>query len=157
MTLAEFSILVDAPTKWVLNTHALLKLPRHYTVRDAERLALVRILSRDFGVALPRARELADNALQPSGGPHEKSEIVRLVVDLPRLRAAVSTRLSRLGAHYARRRAGRKPKRAAALTAAKRHGLDVSLLQANLARRPVERLRQLDAMAAFRSAVRRLT
>jgi hypothetical protein len=157
MTLAEFSILVDAPTKWVLNTHALLGLARHYTVEDAQRLALVRILNRDVGVALPRARELAENALQPSAGRHEESGVVRLVVDLPRLRAAIATRLSQLGAHYARRRAGRKPKRASALTAAKRHGLDVSLLQANLARRPVERLRQLDAMVAFRSAVRRVT
>jgi hypothetical protein len=157
MTLAEFAILVDAPTKWVLNTHALLGLARQYGVEDAERLALVRILNRDFGVALPRALELAENALQPSARRHEESEIVQLVVDLPRLRAAIATRLSQLAAHYARRRAGRKPKRAAALTAAKRYGLDVSLLQANLARRPVERLRQLDAMVAFRSAVRRVT
>jgi hypothetical protein len=157
MTLGEFSILVDAPTKWVLNTHALLGLARHYTVESAERLALVRILNRDFGVALPRALERAENALQPSASQREESEVVRLMVDLPRLRAAIATRLSQLGVHYARRRAGRKPKRASALTAAKRYGLDVSLLQANLARRPVERLRQLDAMAAFRSAVRRLT
>jgi hypothetical protein len=86
------------------------------------------------------------------------SEIVSVAIDVHRLRAAVATRRSQLATMPQRRRAGRKPRRPSnALTAAREHGLDVSLLQANLQRTPSARLRQLDAMAAFTSRVRRKT
>ena len=155
MTLTEFSIVVDAPPKWVLNTHAILRLGPDYTLEAAERLALIRILNQDFDIALPRARELAESALRTSSGPHARAGIADLTIDVPRLRAAVSTRRSQVATHHAPRRAGRKPKRTAPLTAARRYGIDLTLLQANLWRQPVERLRQLDGMVAFSQAVRR--
>jgi len=73
-----------------------------------------------------------------------------------RLRAAVATRRSQLATMHHSRRAGRKPKPASsAIEAARRYGLDVTLLQANLARSPKVRLRQLDGMAALPTLVRR--
>ena len=157
MTLAEFSVVVDAHPKWVLNTRAILGLTGDYTVEAAEDLALVRALNRDFGIVLPRASELAASALHPVAGVSVPSGFADLVIDVGRLRAAVATRLSLLSTHHAARRVGRKPRRMAPLAAAKRHGLDVTLLRANLVLSPAERLRQLDAMASFRSRVRRVT
>ena len=156
MTLAEFSILVGAPPKWVLNTRAILGLDSGYTVEAAEKLALVCALNRDFGIALPRTIDLASDALRPVAAPSAPRGFADLVIDVVRLRAAIATRLSLLSAHHQARRAGRKPRRTAPLAAAKRHGLDLTLLGANLALSPVERLRQLDAMASFRTRVRRV-
>ncbi|HZI29119.1 MAG TPA: hypothetical protein VFD64_13210 [Gemmatimonadaceae bacterium] len=154
MTLAEFATLVDAPAKWVLNTNALLGLDARYTLEGAERLALIRVLNRVFSIALPRALELATTALHSPAGAREESGVVQLLVDVPRLRAAIATRRSQLATQHAPRRAGRKPGRVAPIAAAKRYGLDVTLLQANLERHPSERLRQLDGMMAFSKAVR---
>jgi hypothetical protein len=153
MTLAEFATLVDAPTKWVLNTNALLGFDAQYKLEDAEHLALIRVLNRDFSIALPRALELARTVLQ-STGQGDESGIVQLLVDVTRLRAAIATRRSQLATQHAPRRAGRKPGRVAPIAAAKRYGLDITLLQDNLTRRPIERLRQLDGMMAFSKAVR---
>ena len=158
MTLAQFAILVDAPAKWVLNTNALLALGSRYTLEGAERMALLRILNRDFGIVLPKALELANIVLQSSEGEAEEAVgIVRLLVDLPRLRAAIATRRALLATQHAPRRAGRKGRRSAPIAAARRYGIDVTLLQANLARSPTQRLRQLDGMVAFSSQFRRLT
>lgn len=157
MTLAEFSIVVDAPPKWVLNTRAILGLDSEYTVEAAEQLALVRALNRDFGIALPRAIDLAAKALRPVDGASAPPGFANLVIDVVRLRVAIATRLSLLSTQHASRRAGRKPRRAAPLSAAKRHGVDVTLLRANLALSPAARLRQLDAMVSFRTRVRRVT
>jgi hypothetical protein len=156
MTLAEFAILVDAPAKWVLNTNALLGFDARYTLEGAERMALVRVLNREFSIALPRALELADIALHASAPKRDEYGVVRFLVDVPRLRAALATRRSQLANQHTRRRAGRKPGRVAPIAAAKRYGLDVTLLQANLERHPTERLRQLDGMMAFSKAVRRV-
>ena len=156
MTLTEFAMVVDATPKWVLNTHALLGQGLDYTLEAAERLALIRILNRDFDIPLPRARELTDSSLHPAAGTHERIGIAGLTVDLPRLRAAIATRRAQVATQHEPRRAGRKPKRAAPLAAARRYGIDLTLLQANLWRQPVERLRQLDGMVAFSQAVRRM-
>lgn len=154
MRLAEFALLVDAPTKWVLNARALLRDVSVYSVEAAERMALMRELNRDFGMDLQRARAIADQALGTSD-VREPGGVVRLVVDIPRLRSAIATRMSQLKIQHQRRRAGRKPKRIAAIMAAKRYGIDVTLLQANLMRTHAERLRQLDGMVAFTTALRR--
>ena len=156
MTLTEFAILVDSPPKWVLNTHAILGLSPEYTLEAAERLALIRILNRDLDIALLRARDLADSVLRGSPGTHETTGIAALAVDLPRLRAAISTRRSQVATQHSPRRAGRKPRRTAPLKAARTYGIDLTLLQANLWRHPVDRLRQLDGMVAFSQAVRRM-
>ena len=159
MTLAEFALLVDARPKWVLNTRAILGSGVRYTVAVAERLALARVLNRDLSIPLPRVWELAGEALASGGKSFEFTAgdgTATLAIDLNRLRAAVATRRSLFAEMPARRRVGRKPKRAAnPLVAARNYGLDVTLLQANLARHPSVRLRQLDDMAAFRSRVHR--
>ena len=163
MTLAEFALLVDASPKWVLNTRAVLGPAIRYSLAVAERLALARLLNRDLAILLPRAWTLAGEAVAKPPGPSGRVEFpagdgtLNLSVDLKLLRSAIATRRSQIANMPVRQRAGRKPKRDAALSAAKRYGLDVSLIEANLARPPVERLRQLDAMAAFRIAVRRVT
>ena len=160
MVLGDFSLLVDAPPKWVLNTRAILGLGMRYSIAVAERLALVRVLNRDLSVPLPKAWELAGSALLQ--GASDTVEFaagdgtVTVVVDLYRLRAAVAVRRAELAIMSPRRRAGRKPGRSSdPLAAAEHYGLDIGLLKANLARQPDERLRQLDAMASFRSRVRR--
>ena len=161
MTLSDFALLVDAPPKWVLNTRAVLGSGVCYSVPIAERLALVRVLNRDLGIALPRAWSLAGAALlRPVG----QSEVVSVVAGDGSVTVAIDViayrRPLRRAVHnsqlQAPRRAGRKPRRSSnPVSAAQRHGLDVSLLQANLKRSPSERLRQLDAMASFSSRVRR--
>ena len=164
MTLADFAVLVDASPKWVLNTRAVLGPGIRYTVAVAERLSLVRTLNRDLAISLPRAWALAGEALARTPDPSGLVNFVagdgtaNLTIDIDRLCSAISTRRSLLTTMPPGRRVGRKPKRRSnPLTAARRYGLDVTLLQANLSRHPAERLRQLDAMAAFRSRVRRMT
>lgn len=105
---------------------------------------------------------MAGEVLRTTPGPSglvdlpAEDGIVKLSVDVQRLRAAIATRRSLLVTMPSRRRAGRKPKRQAnPVTVASRYGLDVTLLQANLGRGHAERLRQLDGMAAFSKNVRR--
>lgn len=162
MTLADFALLVNASPKWVLNTRAVLGPGIRYTVPVAERLALVRLLNRDFAITLPRAWALAGEALSktpdPSGVVECPAEdgIVSVSVDVQRLRAAIAVRRSLLTTMPRRRRAGRKPERQSnALAAAQRYGFDVTLWQANFMRTPAERLGQLDGMMAFSQNVRR--
>lgn len=155
MKLAEFAVLVDAPPKWVLNARALLGESGNYAMAAAERFALIRELNRDFGIELQQARVIADRALASADDVALHRGVVSLHIDFPRLRSAIATRRSQLGTLHERRRAGRKPKRIAPITAAKRYGLDITLLRANLMRTPAERLRQLDGMMAFKSAVKR--
>ena len=162
MTLADFALLVNASPKWVLNTRAVLGPGIRYTTAVAERLALARLLNRAFEIPMPRAWTLAGEALRTTPGPSGLIEfpaeygIVKLSVDVQRLRAAIATRRSLLVTMPPRRRAGRKPKRQAnPITAATRYGIDVTLLQANLGRGHAERLRQLDGMATCRTHVRR--
>jgi hypothetical protein len=155
MRLAEFAVLVDAPPKWVLNARALLGEAGSYALAAAERFALIRELNRDFSMELRQARAIADEALASPHNPGESAGVVRLHIDIPRLRSAIAARASQLGTLHVRRRAGRKPKRIAPIAAAKRYGIDVTLLQANLMRTHAERLRQLDGMVAFTAALRR--
>jgi hypothetical protein len=160
MVLADFSLLVDAPPKWVLNTRAVLGAGVRYSLAVAERLALARVLNRDLAIPLPKAWELAGSALGPVASDTVEftagDGTVTVIVDLYRLRAALAVRRAELATMSPRRRAGRKPRRTSdALAAAERYGLDIGLLKANLTRSPDERLRQLDAMGSFRSRVRR--
>jgi hypothetical protein len=157
MTLAEFSILVHADPKWVLNARALLRDSEPYSETAAERLAIIRTLHADFGIPLGRADALAEHAL-------ESGEVVRIPsldetavveIDVGRIRAAIATRSSQLATMHSPRRPGRPRTAVTPVRSAKRHGLDIGLLKSNLARTPEARLRQLDAMVAFRSRVRR--
>jgi hypothetical protein len=84
--------------------------------------------------------------------------IITLSVDVQRLLAAIATRRAQLANLSATRRAGRKAARPSdALAAARDYGVDVTLLEANLQRNVLERIRQLDAMMAFSQNVRRVS
>lgn len=157
MTLAEFSLLVNAPPKWVLNTRALLGDEEPYSAAAAVRLAIVRTLNTDFGIPLAKASKLAENAIDAGDVASIRSVdgTAALEIDVARIRAAVVTRSSRLTTMHSPRRPGRPRKTVRPVRAAELFGLDIGLLKSNLARTPEARLRQLDAMVSFRSRVRR--
>ena len=75
-----------------------------------------------------------------------------------RLMASFNVRLAELRESYAPMMRGRPRTRSVdALAVAADWGLDISLIRDNLRMSPSERLRQLDAMHAFASVVRRAT
>ena len=163
MVLAELAMLAGAEPKWVLNAAASLRVPVRYTLAFAQRLAIARELHMATGMPMPRAWELAGRALQhrpvqgkPFGVADTRDGLVSVEVDVWRILAAVNVRCAQLATMGAGRQRGPRPKRRDPVRAAERHGLDPSLLRANLARTPAERLRQLDAMVAFRRRVRRV-
>ena len=163
MTLSQLALLVGADPKWVLNAAAVVPMPKRYTVPLARRLALARAIQTELGVPLPRAYAVAGQALRRyTGGaarvtlPARGDGAVEVKVDVHRVLAAMTVRMSQLETLYAPRRRGPRPAAPRDhVQAAADHGIDVSLLQANLRRTPAERLRQLDAMAAFAGSVRR--
>lgn len=168
MTLGQFSLLLNVEPKWLLNVAATLGGSLRYTLPAAKRLAVTQALNEALGVPIPKAHELAGKILAryekdrlpvmlfSDGRPGGLGDAVDTRVDVYRILAAVYAGLSRLRTSYAPRRRGR-PARARhdPVRAAARYGLDVTLLSANLARTPAERLRQLDAMAAFGRRIRR--
>jgi hypothetical protein len=166
MTLQQFAILVGAEPKWVLNTLAALPsgVGKRYTSRMADRLAVMRAIVRASGISIPRAYRLAGDALRAyRHGDHVATlspapgELAAVRVEVGRILAAVSARLSFLITTFEPARRGRKPAPPRdAIAAAAAYGLDFSLLRENLVRTPAERLRRLDGMAKFRSRVRRV-
>lgn len=161
MTLGEFAYLLDADPKWVLNVAAGLPGGLRYTVPAARRLAVARALQEATAMPMSRAYLIAADVLRRFDGTESPVAVpaedapVAIMIDVYRILAAVYTGLSRLRTMYApgvrgRRAAGRDPVARAAA-----HGLDLSLLRSNLQRSKEQRLRQLDAMATFRSNVRR--
>jgi hypothetical protein len=163
VTLAEFACLLDVHPKWVQNAAAALGGSLRYTLPAAQRLAVARALAETAGTPLPRAWELAGRVLREFDGSSEPVRVsdgispVDVTVDVYRILAAVNVGLSRLRTTYEPRRRGRPARaRRDPVRAAEAHGLDLSLLSANLRRTPAERLRQLDAMADFRRRARRV-
>jgi hypothetical protein len=162
VTLGEFASLLDVDPKWLQNTAAALGRPIPYTVASAQRVAIARALIDTLGSPFPRAYEMADDILRRYDGSEQPVTIanddatVTASIDVYRLLAAVNTGLSRVQVMYEPRRRGRPAQaRQDPLTRAQEYGLDLTLLDANLRRTPAERLRQLDAMVAFRQRVRR--
>jgi hypothetical protein len=161
MTLADLARLLDADPKWVLNTLAVLgRRPGRYSQALARRLAVTRALHLATGMPLGHAFALAAKALRVGGTAPvtvpTKEPHVTITTDLPRLLSALSVRYSLLRTTLAPRRRGRPARqRRDAVTAAREWGLDTSLLMDNLRKTPQERLRQLDAMAAFARSVSR--
>lgn len=162
MTLAELALLAGASPKWVLNAAAAVPVPRRYSVDVARRLAVTRAIQSATGATLPRAWVSAADALNRYRGddapvtlaPHATDAVV-VTVDIGRLLNEVRVRHSQLNSMYAPRQRGRRPRRRDPIEAAAEYGLDVSLLRANLGRSVTQRVRQLDAMVAFRRNVRR--
>jgi hypothetical protein len=163
MTLSELALLVGATPKWLLNAAAVVPMPKRYTLDLARRLVVARALQDATGVQLPRAYRAAADVLSRYGGndaavtlaPND-SGAVRVQVDVHRLLSETNVRLSQLNTmHAPGRRGPRRAVRRDAIRAAAEYGLDISLLRANLARTPAQRLAQLDGMVAFRQGVKR--
>lgn len=156
MTLAEVAHLTGAPPKWVLNTLAALGRPRRYSEDLARRLAVGRVIHAATGVTLVQSLRMAAQVLglrrssAASVIPLAPDSEVTLVVDLHRILSSFNIRYSVLRTTFAPRQRGRPAaRRRNRLRAASEWGLDLTLLAGNLAKTPAQRLRQLDAMAAF--------
>ncbi len=163
MTLAELALVVGVPPKTLLNAAAVLETPARYTLPLARRLAVALAIQQEAGVPLPRAWDMAAEALRrfgTAGGvvtvTGDPAAVVAVQVDVYRILAAVNVRLAQLRTMYAPRRRGRRAEPVDPLVRATAHGLDLSLLRANLRRSPKQRLAQLDAMQDFRRRVRRV-
>jgi hypothetical protein len=163
MELREFATVVGAEPKWVLNALTSLALCQRYDITSAIRLMTLREIQREFAVPLARALEMADQALtkwRASGGSPvvvgANDTSVTLQIDIHRMLSAMYTRQSVVLTSPSLRAAGRPVKqnhdRLAAATA---WGIDLGLLADSLRKTPAQRLRQLDAMVAFRAGVRR--
>jgi hypothetical protein len=134
MTLTEFSAVVEAPSKWVLNARALLGITAPYSLAAAEHLAIIRLLNTGFDIPLAAAGDFARQALGASGVTRisPADGLVTMMIDVERIRAAVVTRAATVSNTYAPRRPGRRPRRSRQpITSAKQHGIDIGLLKAN--------------------------
>lgn len=160
MTLGEFAYLLAVDPKWVQNAAAALGGLR-FSLPVARRLAVARALIQTLETPLPRAYALAARMLRSYPGgrapvslslPEDPS--VTVTIDVYRVLSGVSAGMSRLRTQFAPRRRGRPANLRDPIRAAEAYGLDLGLLRSNLRLTPVERLRQLDAMAEFRRRVR---
>ena len=162
---SQFATAVQADEKWVENTARTLGLRLKYTPDEARRMGLVRLLTREFGIPVNRAAELAGDALRhppetrvlPLAASPESA--ATLVIDLARYHSTFAAALSAALHHGGPRRRGRQaPRRRMrgrnAVAAAEAHGVDVSLLREALKRPPADRLERLDANSEFLRALR---
>lgn len=166
MTRAQFAAAIGAPEKWVHNAAAALGGPVRYTPANARRLAVARAIQ----TAVPVALRVADRWGVAALAGARRGALVEVVpvagavgvtIDLSHILSVFTARLGQ-ALHDEPRTRGRRPHRPAggrvtgrdARARAKANGLDVSLIDANLRRSPAERLRLLDANAAFLAAVR---
>ena len=158
MTLGEFAYLLNVDAKWVQNVAASLGGRMRYTLRTAQRLAVARALADALGASMPQAYAAAGDVLRRYDGSRQPVRVsedeapVVVTLDVYRVLAVVNTGLSRLRTSYAPRRRGRPAGARDPIAAAAEHGLDTTLLAANLRRTPAERLRQLDGMLDFPAA-----
>lgn len=150
MTVAQFSIAVGADVVWIANTRRLLKLGRARSLVMARRLTLVRVLHAELGLGLVESNAAGERAL------HDGEKLIRtsrdgsleLSLDLDRFESTFIASLSAARTLGAPRRRGRPPTAERdPLKAAVAFGIDLSLLRWNLAQRPADRLRSLDANA----------
>jgi len=160
MTLGEFATIVGATPRWVQNARAILSVRTRYAIEDAKRLGLTRVLAEATGMPLTRAYRAAADALGAWPGAHEWSEengdgSVRVVVDVERYLSGFAARLSRSRNYYAERQRGRPAVRVRdAVEAARKYGVDITLLQENLKLTPGELLRRNDENVRFLKGLR---
>ena len=164
MTRAQFAVAVRADEKWIENAARLLGKRFRFSLEESVWLGLVRMLSQEVQLPLSRAADLADEALglrsdQEVVVGHSDQNSSGVFIDMPRFRsshaAASSVALTLGGPRRRGRRAARSRKRADALAAAQRYGVDIDLLREGLKLSPAERLEQLDANAAFVRSIRK--
>jgi len=164
MTLAELAQLLDVEPKRVLNTMTALRRPRRYSIELARRLAVTFAIHEATGVPLVRGFAQAEQALRSYQGGEAPVVIptddcdVGLLVDIRRILSSFSVRLSVLRTTFVPRQRGRPSSwQRDALQAASYWGTDLTLLADNLSKTVEQRVRQLDAMAAFARGVHRLS
>ena len=164
MTLAELAQLLDVDSKWVLNTMAALHRPRRYSLALARRLAVTLAVHEATRVPVVRSFALAEQGLRAYQGGEARVIVLTVdsdagfVLDIHRILSSFSVRLSVLRTTFAPRQRGRPfSRRRDPLEAASDRGIDLTLLTDNLAKTAEQRLRQLDAMAAFARGVHRLS
>jgi len=164
MTARQTAIAAGADLKWLTNSAALLRRPIRYTPHSARWWGLVRILTGKLGLSLKAAADAATARLghadsrSPVRASTDPSGAASLVVDLPRYDSIFLANLSRALLHETPRRRGRTKDPIAgreAVSAAKRYGIDLGLIQASLDRTPAKRLALLEENAAFVRAARR--
>ena len=163
MTLAEFAHVLAVDRKWILNALAALDLPADYSLALARRLAVMRAIHEATGIALLPSFALAERGLGAYEGDEAlvvvrtDGDSVTLTLDIHRILSSFSVRLSTLRTIFAPRQRGRPSSRLDPLEAAADWGTDLTLIAHNLAKTAAERIRQLDAMAAFAHGVQRLS
>jgi hypothetical protein len=152
MTLGRFAVAVGASPRWVLNALTRLRVPRRYDEPLARRLALAKTLHDSTGFTLPGAWETAKRILGEADyfkdWQYESGDgLVTVRLDLPRFFTNYQVRLSAAqGSHAAPKRRGRAPsRRGSAIERALAYGIDVTLLDTQLAQAPAQRVRELDA------------
>jgi len=164
VTRSQFALAARADEKWVENTARTLGHRLRYSVDEARWLGLVHVLTRDLGMSIQRASTIATAALQLD--PATRALRLRLsergeasvALDLARYHSAFAAALSAALNLGGPRRAGRPThpdRRDDPVAVATEHGIDMSLVRSGLRRTRAERLRQLDANAAFLRSVRR--
>lgn len=165
MTLAEFSHLLSARPKWVLNTLKAVNADGRYTMDMARQLTVARAVHEAAAVPMAESLAFARRALRAPcvlSSPvavrlADDDDDVALTVDVYRLLSSLHVRLADLRESFAPRARGRpRMRRVSALRAAEEWGLDLSLIRDNLSKTPTERVRQLDAMGQFTRDARRV-
>ena len=165
MTLTQFAHLVGVDAKWVLNAAAALGLRRPYSLELAREMTMARVIHDDLGVPIGRAMAFSRDALRQFNGERSPVSVttgrdgdVALTVDVYRALASLYVRLANVRTSYEQRARGRPVTRHRdPIEHAREWGIDVSLLQHNLALTQEQRIRQLDSMAAFSRDVQRLS
>jgi hypothetical protein len=160
MTLGQFATAAGAPPRWVQNARAQLRLRGKYSEESAKRLGLARTLCDATGMPLQRAYPLARKALaewpEVRQWVHAAADgVAGININTERYLATFAVRLSLAQSAYTERARGpRTPNPRNAIAAAIKHGVDITLLEANLKLAPTERLCQMDEMSEFLRSAR---
>ena len=162
MTLGQFAVAVGASPRWVLNALTRLRVPRRYDEPLARRLALAKTLHDSATLPLPRAwteaaRILAEADYFKDWQYESGDGLVTVRVDLPRFFTNYQVRLAVAhSSHAAPKRRGRAPsRRGSAIERARAYGIDVSLLDSQLAQAPAQRVREMDVNNQALSGLRK--
>ena len=161
MTLSEMAFLLNVERKWVLNALAVLGRSARYSLPLARRLAIARAIQESTGSSLAGSFAEAGRTLQLVDGTAsvvlaKPDSDVAIVVDVHRILSSFNVRRSVMQTTFEPRQRGRRLRVARdPMRAAADWGLDLTLLADNLTKTVEQRLRQLDAMAAFANRVQR--
>lgn len=159
MTLAQFAVAVGADPKWIQNAIVTLGLPLAYGEVEARRLGLARVINATAGMPLKRAYHLAGQALESAAASKlliaESSDgSAQVTVDVPRFLSTFAARLAAARRHLPQSAGRPRVQAIDPIEAARDYGIDISLLQSNLARTPEQRLRIAGRNSEFLSRIR---